>query len=71
MGWGIDKPHLNIESKLITDDHQVSSYPIQKEHVKAFDNNKTALFTRHHGARAAEMDKKMGVDYQLYHAMNM
>ena len=56
---------------MITDDTRVPSFPIQKDHVVAFDKNKTAMFTRHHGERAELMDKKLGVDYQLYHALNM
>ena len=63
VGWGIERSHLLLESKLITDDTSVPSYPIKKDHVADFDKNKTALFTRHHGERAAEIDKKLGVDY--------
>ena len=56
---------------MITDDTRVPVWPIQKDHVKAWDKNKTAMFTRHHGERAAEVDRKLGIDYQLYHAMNL
>lgn len=56
---------------IVTDDTSVSAYPIVKNHVKAFDKNKTALFTRLHGERAAEIDRKLGIDYTLYHSLNM
>ena len=71
VGWGIERSHLLAESKLITDDMRVPSYPIQKDHVAAIDKNKNALFTRHHGERASEIDRKLGIDYQLYNALNM
>ena len=50
---------------------RVPTWPIKKDHVKVFDKNKQNMFTRAHGARAAEMDKKLGVDYDVYHALNM
>ena len=55
---------------MITDDMS-ANFPIQKDHVVAFDKHKTAMFTRHHGERASEIDKKLGIDYNLYHALNM
>lgn len=35
------------------------------------DKHKTAQFTRFEGDRAAQLDHKLGVDYQLYNALNM
>ena len=35
------------------------------------DQHKSAMFTRFEGERAAQLDKKLGVDYQVYNALNM
>ncbi len=56
---------------MITEDTRAVSYPINKEHVKLWDKNKTAQFVRHHGERSAVVDKRMGIDYDIYHALNM
>ena len=71
VGWGIERPNLKDNPKILTDDTRVPSYPIHKGHLSELDHNKTALFTRHEGDRAAVIDKKLGVDYPLYHALNM
>ena len=71
IGWGIERKHLRNCSKLITDDMRVSSYPIKKEHIGSIDKNKTALFTRMNIERSADLDKKLGIDYNLYHSLNM
>ena len=51
---------------MLTDDTRVDSFPIPKDHVHVFDKNINNRFIRYHGARAAEMDKKLGVDYSVY-----
>ena len=35
------------------------------------DQHRTAMFTRFEGERAAQLDKKLGVDYHMYNALNM
>ena len=71
VGWGVERSHLKAKSTMLTDDTRVASFPIPRDHVQDFDKNRTNLFVRYHGGRAAEMDKKLNVDYQMYHAMNM
>ena len=71
IGWGVDRPELRAASHIITDDQSVDSFPIKKDHVTHFDKNKTALFTRLTGTRAALLDQKLGVDYDIYHALNL
>ena len=39
--------------------------------LQQLDQHKTAMFTRFEGDRAACLDKKLGVDYQMYNALNM
>ena len=50
---------------------RVPQWPIRKEHLTQLDQHKTALFTRHEYERSAMLDQKLGVDYQLYNALNM
>lgn len=71
VGWGVDRDHLKAETKLITDDMRVPKYPIQKEILGVLDKHRTAQFTRYEGDRAAAIDKKLGIDYNLYNALNM
>mmetsp|Transcript_5519 Transcript_5519/g.7381 ORF Transcript_5519/g.7381 Transcript_5519/m.7381 type:complete len:211 (+) Transcript_5519:709-1341(+) len=71
VGWGIERKHLVAEHKIITDDMRVPQWPIKKDHLSQLDNHKTALFTRYDGDRAAMIDKKLGIDYNLYNALNM
>ena len=52
---------------MITDDHQCTSYPKTKDHLGVIDKNVTTLFTRHSGERASHIDKRLGVDYDIYH----
>jgi len=49
----------------------VPFYPIRKEHVKSIDKNKSSLFTRMNHERAADIDKKLGIDYSLHNSLNM
>jgi len=71
IGWGVERKHLVKESKILTDDMRVSSYPIKKEHLQVLDANKTLQFTRYLGDRATTIDKKLGIDSNLYNALNM
>ncbi len=48
-----------------------SQYPVKKGHLGELDNNRTMRFTRYDGDRAATLDKKLGIDYNLYNALNM
>ena len=56
---------------MITDDHQCVNYPKGKDHLGVIDKNVTTLFTRHSGERASQIDKRLGVDYDIYHQLNM
>lgn len=71
IGWGVERPHLKAQSRIITDDMRVPGWPITKEHLGVIDKNKTAQFTRYEGQRALDLDHRLGVDYELYHALNM
>jgi len=44
---------------------------VPKHYLKGIDRHKNALFTKLEGDRAANLDKKLGIDYPAYHAMNM
>ena len=55
----------------MTDDTRVPQFPIRKGHLDELDKNKTNLFTRYTGDRDENLDKKLGIDYDLYHALNM
>ena len=67
MGWGIERPKLTEGRKMITDDHQCVNYPKGKDHLGVIDKNVTTLFTRHSGERASHIDKRLGIDYDIYH----
>ena len=67
----MDRKHLRAEHNIITDDVSVSTYPVQKVHIREIDNNRNSQFTRGEGDRAAVLDKKLGIDYDLYNALNM
>ena len=54
---------------MLTDDMS-ASFPISKDHVVHFDKNKTGLFQRTMGERAAVTDKKLGIDYDVYNKLN-
>ena len=71
LGWGIERSNLKADSKIITDDMRVPSYPIYKGHLDELDKNKSNVFTRYSGDRAAKIDQMLGIDYDLYHALNM
>ena len=71
LGWGIERSNLKADSKIITDDMRVPSYPIYKGHLDELDKNKQNVFTRYSGDRAAKIDQMLGIDYDLYHALNM
>ena len=71
VGWGIERKHLVAEHKIITDDMRVPSWPVDRLHLKELDNHTTAQFCRHDYDRAALTDKKLGVDYHMYNALNM
>ena len=62
---------MRAEHNIITDDTRVPSYPIQKMTLAQLDQHRTAMFTRFEGERAAQLDKKLGVDYHMYNALNM
>ena len=70
-GWGIERPNLRAEHKILTDDTRVPSWPISKKHLQMLDKHRTAQFTRFEGDRAAQLDHKLGVDYQLYNSLNL
>lgn len=70
IGWGMERKHLLAEHNIITDDMQCQ-WPIPKGHLRELDNHFTAQFTRYDGDRAATIDKKLGIDYSLYNALNM
>ena len=40
IGWGVERPHLLAESKMIPVDTMVESFPINKIHIKKIDMNK-------------------------------
>lgn len=67
IGWGIERKHLWKDSKMLTDDMSASFPIISKDHVTSFDKNRTAMFVRLTGDRAAVTDKKLGMDYDVYH----
>ena len=71
VGWGLDRQHLRAKSKIITDDMQIAVYPVPKEYITGIDRHRTTLFTSNEGDRASTIDKKLGIDYQMFHAMNM
>ena len=66
IGWGIERRHLVKENVLLTDDLS-TNFPVAKEFVTSFDHHKTAKFSRMVGERAAVTDKKLGLDYEVYH----
>ena len=70
IGWGIERKHLRKENKMFTDDFPTEHFPIVKDHVVHFDKNKTAMFARTKGERAAVTDKKLGIDYDVYNKLN-
>ena len=67
VGWGVERQQLIKARKMITDDHQCVTYPKTKDHLQVIDKNVTAMFTRHTGERAAHIDKRLGIDYDIYH----
>lgn len=71
VGWGVSHQHLTGARVMITDDHQCAQYPKHKDHLKVIDKNVTNQFTRHSGERAAHIDKRLGIDYDIYHQLNM
>ena len=71
LGWGIERPNLKAESRIVTDDMRVPSYPIKKGHLDELDKNRHNVFCRYTGDRAEKIDKMLGIDYDLYHALNM
>ena len=71
LGWGIERPNLKADSKIITDDMRVPAWPIKKGHLDELDKHKYNVFCRYSGDRAANIDKMLGIDYDLYHALNM
>jgi len=70
IGWGMERKHLVADHKIITDDMQCN-WPVRKEHLNQLDCHKTTTFTRHDADRSAATDKKLGIDYHLYNALNM
>ena len=50
---------------------QVAIYPVPKDYITSIDKQKAGLFTKFEGDRASTLDKKLGIDYNMYHAMNM
>ena len=71
IGWGIERQHLKAENKIICDDQiNGTQFPIKKNHLIELDKNRTTMFPGFEGSRAAEIDKKLGIDYSVYHAMN-
>lgn len=71
IGWGIERKHLRNQVKVLTDDTRFAQYPVQKGHLGELDSNRTMKFTRMEGDRAQTIDKKLGIDYHLYNALNM
>lgn len=71
IGWGVERPHLIVENKIITDDVRVPSYPIKKGHLKVLDDFRDLQFTKYNGDRAEMIDKKLGIDHSVYNTMNM
>ena len=71
IGWGLERKHLRAKSNIITDDMQVKEYPIPKHVIQGIDKHKTAKFTQYEGDRAQNLDKKLKVDYHMYHSLNM
>ena len=71
IGWGVERPHLCAESKMIPVDTMNEEFPIRKKHVNSIDLNRTSVFPQTTGLRAAALDQKLGIDYDMYHAMNM
>ena len=71
-GWGIERPNLRAEHHILTDDMIGGPvFPIRKGHLDVLDKHKTTKFTKMDGDRAAMIDKKLGIDYSLYNALNM
>jgi hypothetical protein len=71
IGWGIERPHLVSDSKMIPIDTMIEDFPVKKEHVRKIDSNKNNRFPGSTGMRASVLDKKLGIDYQIYSALNM
>ena len=63
VGWGVERGHLIAKNKIITDDTSVASFPIDRMHVRTFDEYVTGNFTRYEGDRAAVLDAKLGADH--------
>jgi hypothetical protein len=71
IGWGVERPHLVSDSKMIPIDTMIEEFPVNKEHVRKIDSNRNNRFPGSTGMRAASLDKKLGIDYQVYTALNM
>ena len=70
IGWGVDRPHLFAESKMVPIDTMIDSHPIDRLHVRKFDKNRDNRFPQTTGVRAESLDRKLGIDYDIFHAMN-
>lgn len=70
IGWGIERPHLNPKSIMIPIDTVSDNHPIDRVYVRKFDKNRDNRFPQTTGSRAASLDRKLGIDYDLFHAMN-
>lgn len=44
IGWGVDRPHLVAESKMIPIDTMIDQHPIDRPHVRKFDHNRDNRF---------------------------
>jgi len=56
---------------MITDDHQCVDYPKNRGHLDVINKNTTNQFTRYTGTGALQIDRRLGIDYDLYHQLNM
>lgn len=46
------------------------NHPIDRAHVRKFDKNRDNRFPQTTGSIAASLDRKLGIDYELFHQMN-
>jgi hypothetical protein len=70
IGWGVERPHLTAKSIMIPIDTVIENHPIDRVHVRKFDKNINNRFPQTTGSRAESLDRKLGIDYDVFHAMN-
>jgi hypothetical protein len=68
IGWAIEKtgPRANMHPI----DFVCTDYPKDRPFLKNFDTTKANLFPRAPGSTAASLDEKLGINIELFKAMN-